>query len=524
VQISRRTRLLGQAGDTTAHHVLVDEGRLSGKDTKTADERDRVCEQLPAFEDALASGRCTAGHLDAVASHTKDLSDTERADLALVVDDLVDNAAEQPVGVFDATTKALVDKIREIHRPDTADEELQRQRQASKVKRWTDRATGMKHTMVTLDPIRDATLWTAINHHLTRLRTDPANHNRPYTDLQVEAFLAATSSGEPAERIPEIILVVDAATACHGRHDTTVCETVDGVAVPPGAAQRMCCEAILTAVVVNPDGTVDQICEQQRTANRKQRRMLAAMYSTCAHPHCQVAFSQCRIHHIEWFSRGGKTILANMIPLCDVHHHLVHEGHWNLTIDTQRRLTWYRPDGTTWHTDTGPNRTPARQADRRADTANTSSGRAPQATERSAQQPDREPGSRRLADVEQRHRKPGSRSGADRLKWSASNPDDDRHDRPDEPSTPPRLTPLVSTASQTRESPTRNPHRQRTSAPSTPGPDPTDTTPSSRSGLDPLVPSSPPTSNPPRRRNPHRQRTASRSDPDPANTAPPSLF
>ena len=249
VQISRRTRLLGQAGDTTAHHVLVDEARLSGKDTKTADERDRVCEQLPAFEHALADGRCTAGHLDAIALHTKDLSDVERADLALVVDDLVDNAADQPVAVFDATTKALVDKIREIHRPDTADEQLERQRRASKVKRWTDRATGMHHTMVTLDPIRDATLWTAINHHLARLRTDPANNHRPYTDLQVEAFLAATSSGEPVERIPEIILVVDTATICHGRHPDSVCETIDGVAVPPAAAQRMCCEALLTAVV-----------------------------------------------------------------------------------------------------------------------------------------------------------------------------------------------------------------------------------------------------------------------------------
>ena len=356
VQISRRTRQLSDDGDTNAHHVLIEEGRLSGKDAKNSDERDRVCEELPEFEDALADGRCTAGHVDAVATHTKDLTDAERADLVDVVDDLIDNAADQPIGVFDKTAKGIVDAIRAMHRPDTAEAELERQRKASKVKRWTDKATGMKHTMLALDPIRDAALWGAVNHHLERLRHDPANKQRPFAELQVEAFIAATSAGEPAERIPEIILVADTDSICHGRHPDTVCETIDGEPIPPATAQRLCCEALLTAVIVNADGTVDQVCEEQRTANRKQRRQLAAMYSTCAHPHCQVGFSNCRIHHIVWFSRGGKTVLGNLVPLCETHHHLVHEGGWNLTIDDQRRLTWYQPDGTIWHTDDGPNR------------------------------------------------------------------------------------------------------------------------------------------------------------------------
>jgi hypothetical protein len=120
----------------------------------------------------------------------------------------------------------------------------------------------------------------------------------------------------------------------------------------------LCCEAIISAVIVNPDGTTDQLCAELRTANRAQRRKLAAMYSTCAHPHCQVGFSHCRIHHIEWFTRGGTTVLSNLLPLCETHHHQVHEGGWNLTIDHHRRVTWHQPDGTTWHTDHGPNRQP----------------------------------------------------------------------------------------------------------------------------------------------------------------------
>ena len=360
VQITRRTRLLADEGDTSSTHVLLDEGRLTGKDARQNDERDRVCETLPEFEDALASGGCTAGHLDAIARHTKDLTDEERSDLTTVVDDLLANAEHQPVGLFDTTTKGIVDKIRELHRPTSDTDELDRQRRASRVKRWTDRDTGMKQTLLSLDPIRDAALWNVIDDHLRRLRQEPANRDRPFSELQIEAVMAACNSGERAHRVPEIVVHTDLESMSHGRHPDTLCESVDGDPIPVATMQRMCCEAVITAVVVNPDGTVDQICEEQRTASRKQRRMLAAMYATCAHPHCSVAFSQCRIHHVVWFTRGGKTVLANLLPLCETHHHLVHEGGWNLTIDDQRRVTWIRPDGEIWHTDTGPNRRPDR--------------------------------------------------------------------------------------------------------------------------------------------------------------------
>jgi hypothetical protein len=357
VQVNRRTRRLAAEGDRSSDHILLDEGRLSGKDAHLTDERDRVCGELPEFDDALASGACTAGHVDALAHHTKDLTDDERADLQLVVDDLLEHAANDPVGVFDRTAKGIVDKIRDIHRPDSDVAELDRQRKASKVKRWTERGSGMKHTLISLDPIRDAALWKVIDHHLARLRQEPSNADRSFAELQVEAVMAAVQPGDPVLRIPEVVVHADAGSLCHGRHEATLCETDDGVPVPVATAQRLCCEAILQAVIVNPDGSVDRVCAEQRTANRQQRRMLAAMYRTCAHPLCEVPFTSCRIHHVEWFTRGGRTVLANLLPLCETHHHLVHEGGWDLMIDDRRRVTWQRPDGTVWMVDTGPDRT-----------------------------------------------------------------------------------------------------------------------------------------------------------------------
>ena len=358
VQIARRGRELATAGDTTSAHALIDEGRCTGTDAKATDGRDQVCATLPEFETALADGAVTGAHLDALHHHTKNLSDAERADLADVADSLVADAVSQSPALFDRNVKALVDKIREIHRPGSDADELDRQRQASKVTRWTERDTGMHNTLISLDPVRDASLWNIINHHLATLRQDPANAERPYAELQVEAVIASVNAGEPAVRVPEIVAHVDHRSLCHGRHPDTLSETIDGVPIPVSTVQRLCCEAIIQAVIVNPDGTVDQQCAEQRTASRAQRRMLAAMYSTCAHPHCQTPFTACRIHHIVWWTNGGTTVLSNLLPVCERHHHLVHEGGWTLTMDDQRRVTWTRPDGTVWHTDTGPNRPP----------------------------------------------------------------------------------------------------------------------------------------------------------------------
>ena len=35
-------------------------------------------------------------------------------------------------------------------------------------------------------------------------------------------------------------------------------------------------------------------------------------------------------HHIEFWARGGRSDLPNLLPLCYHHHRLVHEGGWQV--------------------------------------------------------------------------------------------------------------------------------------------------------------------------------------------------
>jgi hypothetical protein len=102
----------------------------------------------------------------------------------------------------------------------------------------------------------------------------------------------------------------------------------------------------MVPVIVAADGVGLYLGRDTRVANRHQRRALRVMYRRCAIPGCDVGFDRCQIHHLHWFRHGGTTDIDNLAPLCDKHHHLVHEGNWQLNLDTHRNLTITYPNGT----------------------------------------------------------------------------------------------------------------------------------------------------------------------------------
>jgi hypothetical protein len=116
---------------------------------------------------------------------------------------------------------------------------------------------------------------------------------------------------------------------------------------------RVSCVVVRNGVVIHAPGCLD-LGRTTRLANRAQRRVLRALYPTCALPGCEARFDLCKIHHVVWWEHGGMTDLENLLPLCSRHHHDVHEGGWQLKLAPDRRLTITHPDGTTQST--GPPR------------------------------------------------------------------------------------------------------------------------------------------------------------------------
>ncbi len=75
-------------------------------------------------------------------------------------------------------------------------------------------------------------------------------------------------------------------------------------------------------------------------------RVLAALYSGCSIPGCTVAYDRCKLHHIVWWRNDGTTDLANLLPVCSVHHAKIHHDGWVVELGQHRELTLRLPDGT----------------------------------------------------------------------------------------------------------------------------------------------------------------------------------
>jgi hypothetical protein len=373
VRVSRRTRQLAAQGHSeSAASLLSDSGRCSSKDAHTASERETICGVMPSFEDALAAGAVSAAHVDALAAATRNLNDQLLAEFAACEADLLADAGSQRVEVFERGCRDLARHLAAQASANSDVDELDQQRKNSTVRKWTNKLNGMHHTLLTLDPVRDAELWTAVNAKVASLRQSDGTNGTPFEQLQVEAFIATVTNSTPGDavsRVPQVGVLIDYQTICDGLHANSICELENGTPIPVSTARRLCCDANVFPVVLGGNGEVLDVGQTVRTATPAQRKALRAMHRTCAHPGCRTIVDDCKMHHIDFFRNGGDTAVNNLLPLCEIHHHLVHEGGWRLTMTSGRVATWRRPDGTIWHTKPTIDRQPSRQTSRRPDPA-----------------------------------------------------------------------------------------------------------------------------------------------------------
>jgi len=107
--------------------------------------------------------------------------------------------------------------------------------------------------------------------------------------------------------------------------------------------------------VIDKRGVPIDVGRSARTATDGQWAALKAIYSSCGWKDCDRPVSWCQAHHIREWDPGGLTDLENLVPLCNRHHHAVHEGKWSIRLLPDRTLRTRRPDNQHW-ADTKPDR------------------------------------------------------------------------------------------------------------------------------------------------------------------------
>ena len=112
-----------------------------------------------------------------------------------------------------------------------------------------------------------------------------------------------------------------------------------GMRISAETARRLACDAEIVPVVLGSKSEVLDIGRSTREWTAAQRR---AAYieqgGRCAFPKCRRKCTD--LHHIVWWSVGGRTSLDNAAWLCSYHHWLVHEGRWTLHRAPDRSFVW----------------------------------------------------------------------------------------------------------------------------------------------------------------------------------------
>jgi hypothetical protein len=333
--------------------------------------------ETPSLDDALQDGALSGEHVDVYGKVLGTLDGEVKAGLAEAAPALIKAAANSgsTPDEFAATLNAAAEKIA----ADGGMARLQQQRRATRLRTWTNKATGMWHLSGAFDPESGVVLHGRLEAAMAAMfatktpSTAPSDPGEKQDHLRALALLAitnadgtqsvpiatdqsdewsafATAFANTNKRFgrPEISVMIDTANLDDSGHPTV--DWGIPVTIPWARVQDLLRASYLRPVIIHNGAVIDadgelNLGRTTRLANRAQRRALRALYATCAVPGCSVGVQHCKPHHVHWWRHGGPTDLGNLLPLCSKHHHLAHEGGWLLTLGPNRELTITLPDG-----------------------------------------------------------------------------------------------------------------------------------------------------------------------------------
>ena len=336
------------------HKVSKREAELEVAKAKTTTQLADLSKALP---------KISKSNFDSLARQISRL-DTEELN-AIDSGAMIEQAKKQPADSFDRILRNHIEA-------QTVDPlaDAKTQRGASTVKSWLDKTSRRGHTHLDLDLVRHEEVTNRIQRQMTQLANQQKDTGT--SNIKKDPKLAAEAlyqlvCGSPRHSISpsdthrkapaaDLIVVVDETTLRTGPHKKSVMQTETGTQLAAETVSRLACDATIRKVKVDSAGIAIDVGRKSRTATDAQWAATKAMYSACAWDGCEQPIGWCQLHHIQYWRNGGKTNMNNLVPLCNHHHHEVHEGGWTLKLGKNRALEHYKPDKSLWKTTKPPNR------------------------------------------------------------------------------------------------------------------------------------------------------------------------
>jgi hypothetical protein len=162
--------------------------------------------------------------------------------------------------------------------------------------------------------------------------------------IGADAIVPAGSAGEAGDVSAETSPATSARPPGH-RADPVRCHVEDGPAISVSTAQMIACSSSWSWMLHDSAGKLLDLGRRRRRPNAALRRAARDRDTCrCRFPGCESR--RVDLHHIQYWSNGGRTKLDNLISLCKYHHMLVHDRGYLIAAARDGTFSFYRPDGT----------------------------------------------------------------------------------------------------------------------------------------------------------------------------------
>jgi hypothetical protein len=171
--------------------------------------------------------------------------------------------------------------------------------------------SGMVHLSGDLDPESGGVVLAAIRGLAEPAALD-AQDTRTPAQRQADALVEICHrhlNGDPGKGSsrPHLTITIPCNTLQAG------CGVVDTEAgpIPAETVRRVACDATISRIIVDQDGSPVEAGEARRIISSALRRALELRDRGCTHPGCDMPVRWCEAHHIIHWAQGGKTVLSN---------------------------------------------------------------------------------------------------------------------------------------------------------------------------------------------------------------------
>jgi hypothetical protein len=184
----------------------------------------------------------------------------------------------------------------------------------------------------------------ALDRHAESAGPDPATGAwAPIATRRADALHDLATRRLGADPAPDRATVVIHADAAVVDGDQPGNGFLGEIAICQGSVLRALCDARVEVALHGAAGATVGVARASQQIPAWLRRQIHWRDGSCRFPGCERQIRQ--IHHITHWATGGETNADNLVGLCWLHHHLVHEGGWNILGDPEHEIAFIRPDG-----------------------------------------------------------------------------------------------------------------------------------------------------------------------------------